>query len=486
MPDWLADSGLKRQGRAQLERYHHSDGASVLRNEDRGRQHGSVHSSSKAQNEKWSARHFKMVGKSVKNGRMVASRLPRHIVDRKVRPLVETALTDTRVVLIVGPRQAGKTTLARQLSKTDRPYITLDDAGALSAARADPVGFVRGIERAVIDEVQRAPELMLAIKESVDRDDTPGRFLLTGSANVATLPAIADSLAGRMATISLLPFAQSEIHSSPGRLLDRLFDGEEPAIEGNVVFGGALIELVVQGGYPEALHRTTPARRSAWLEDYVAQILDRDVRDIANIDQLERLPRLLDVLAEHAGQLVNHSSFGSALGLSSVTAQKYVAVLERLFLVRTLEPWSSNRLSRLIKTPKLHFLDSGLLAALREDEEEALRQDRSRFGALLETFVVSELLKLASWSERRVSFSHYRTKDQDEVDVVIEDRRGRIIGIEVKASATVRPQDFRGLRQLQEAVGDRFVRGLVLHDHDRVTPFGEKLQAAPLSILWSM
>ena len=411
---------------------------------------------------------------------------PRQIIDRKVKPVVESALADTRVVLIVGPRQAGKTTLARQLAGTDRPYITLDDAGALGAARADPVGFIRALDRAVIDEVQRVPELMLAIKESVDRDDQPGRFLLTGSANVATMPAVADSLAGRMATISLLPFAQSEIHSTPGRLLDRLFAGEEPLADGEAVFGAELQALVLRGGYPEALRRSTHARRNAWLEDYVAQILDRDVRDIANIEQLDRLPRLLDVLAEHAGQLVNHSSFGAALGLSSVTAQRYVAILERLFLIRTLKPWSSNRLSRLIKTPKLHFLDSGLLATLREDEDEALMHDRSRFGSLLESFVVSELLKLASWSERRVSFSHYRTKDQDEVDIVIEDRRGRVVGIEVKASATVRPQDFRGLRQLKEVVGKRFVRGLVLHDHDRVTPFEEQLQAAPLSILWSM
>ena len=417
---------------------------------------------------------------------MASSTSSHHLIDRKARPLVETALSDTRVVLVVGPRQAGKTTLARQFAGPDRPYVTLDDAGALSAARADPVGFARGLDRAVIDEVQRVPELMLAIKESVDRNDEPGRFLLTGSANLSTMPLVADSLAGRMATISLLPFAQSEVRSTPGRLLDRIFAGEEPVAAENSPLGDELVALVLRGGYPEALRRTATARRIAWLEDYVSQILDRDVRDIANIDQLDRLPRLLQVLAEHAGQLVNHASFGAALGLSSVTAQKYVAILERLFLVRTLVPWSSNRLSRLIKTPKLHFLDSGLLAALREDEEQALRQDRSRFGAVLESFVVSELLKLASWSERRVSLSHYRTKDQDEVDVVIEDRRGRIVGIEVKASATVRPQDFRGLRQLQEAVGDRFVRGLVLHDHDRVTPFGEKLQAAPLSVLWTM
>lgn len=408
------------------------------------------------------------------------------MIDRRIRPLVETALTDTRVVLIVGPRQAGKTTLARQFAGPHRPYITLDDPGALSAARADPVGFVRGLQSAVIDEVQRVPELMLAIKESVDRHDQPGRFLLTGSANIATLPKIADSLAGRMATISLLPFAQSEIRSTPGLLLDRLFAGEEPSTGTDSLFGDELVTLVLRGGYPEVLRRAVPARRTAWLEDYVTQILDRDVRDIANIDQLDRLPRLLQVLAEHAGQLVNHSSFGAALGLSSVTAQKYVAVLERLFLVRTLAPWSSNRLSRLIKTPKLHFLDTGLLATLREDDEEKLRKDRSRFGALLESFVFAELLKLASWSERRLIFSHYRTKEHDEVDIVIEDRRGRVIGIEVKASATVRPQDFRGLRQLQEAVGERFVRGLVLHDHDRVTPISEKLQAAPLSVLWSM
>ncbi|MBY3239440.1 ATP-binding protein [Rhizobium laguerreae] len=407
-------------------------------------------------------------------------------IERKARPIVEAALADTRVVLISGPRQAGKTTLARQFADGNRPYITLDDAGTLNAAKSDPTGFIRGVDRAVIDEVQRAPDLMLAIKESVDRDEKPGRFLLTGSANLATVPGIADSLAGRMAVVSLLPFAQSEILSTPGRLLDGLFAGDEPTTSEGAVFGDDLMNVVLKGGYPEVLRRSTPARRTAWLEDYVSLILDRDVRDIANIDQLDRLPRLLDVLAEHSGQLVNHSSFGSALGLSSVTAQKYVAILERLFLVRTIAPWSNNRLSRLVKTPKLHFVDTGLLASLREDDLETLRRDRTRFGALLESFVVSELLKLASWSERRLTFSHYRTKDQDEVDVVIEDRRGRIVGIEVKASATVKSDDFKGLRQLQEAVGERFIRGLVLHDHDRVTPFGEKLHAAPLSILWSM
>lgn len=406
------------------------------------------------------------------------------LIERRVGPHVETALSDTRVVLIAGPRQAGKTTLARQFAGAGRPYLTLDDAATLQAARTDPVGFIRGLKRAVIDEVQRAPELMLAIKESVDTDQEPGRFLLTGSANLATVPAIADSLAGRMAVIPLLPFAQCELAGTPGDFLDRLFAGDDLQLASEPVTGKALTDIVLRGGYPEVVRRSQPARRKAWLEDYVSLILDRDVRDIANIDQLDRLPRLLDVLAEHAGQLTNHSSFGAALGLSSVTAQKYVAILERLFLVRTLPPWSTNRLTRLIKTPKLHFLDTGLLGALRDTDADDVLSDRTRFGPVLESFVVSEIFKLAAWSERRLTFSHYRTKDQDEVDLVIEDRRGRVIGIEVKAAATVRQQDLRGLRQLQEAVGDRFVHGIVLHDHDRITPFGEKLHAMPLSSLW--
>ena len=410
---------------------------------------------------------------------------PSGTIARHAQSRISTALQDTRVVLVVGPRQAGKTTLARLYANSDRPYLTLDDPATLAAARADPAGFVRGLTSAVIDEVQRAPDLLLAIKESVDKDQAPGRFLLTGSTNLMALPVVADSLAGRLAVITLLPFAQAELAGTPGDLLDRLFDGDALPPAENPVVGDALMARVLQGGYPEALRRTSASRRQAWLEDYVALILDRDVRDIANIDQLDRMPRLLDVLAAHAGQLVNHSSYGAALGLTAPTAQKYVGILERLFLLRQVPPWSHNAVSRLTKTPKLHFLDAGLLAALRGDTAAQLQKDRTGYGPLLESFVVSEVLKLATWSDQRLRISHFRTKDQDEVDLVIEDRRGRVIGIEVKASATVRPQDLRGLRQLQAAVGDKFVHGLVLHDHDRITPFDEKLHAVPVSILWA-
>lgn len=407
------------------------------------------------------------------------------LIPRRASSLVETALGDTRVVLVAGPRQAGKTTLARQFTGTGRPYLTLDDAGTLQSARADPVGFVRGLDEGVIDEVQRAPDLMLAVKESVDRDPRPGRFLLTGSANVAALPTVADSLAGRMEVITLLPFAQAELRGTPGRFLDRVFAGGGLPAPGDALVGDALVEAVLRGGYPEAVRRATEARRRSWQDDYVRLILDRDVRDIASIDQLDRLPRLLEVLAEHAGQLVNQSAFGAALGLSSLTASRYVAILERLYLVRTVPPWSTNRLSRLVKTPKLHFIDTGLLGALRDANAEEIRADRTRFGPLLESFVVSEVLKLVGWSETPIRLSHFRTKEGEEVDLVLEDRRGRVVGIEVKSAATVRPTDFAGLRKLQDAVGAKFVHGLVLHDHDRVTPFGERLHAAPVSMLWS-
>lgn len=405
-------------------------------------------------------------------------------VPRHVQRKVETALSDTRVVLIAGPRQAGKTTLARLFTNAARPYITLDDPATLLSAREDPTGFIRGLKGAVIDEVQRAPDLLLALKESVDLDPSPGRFLLTGSTNLMAMPQVADSLAGRLEVISLLPFAQAELAGTPGDLLEKLFNGEGLPPVVNAVTGAALLDRVLKGGYPEALRRTSASRRQAWLEDYVALILDRDVRDIAQIDQLDRLPRLLNVLAAHAGQLVNHSSYGAALGLSVPTAQKYVGILERLFLMRLVPPWSHNAVSRLTKTPKLHFLDTGLLAALNDTTIHQAQTDRTRYGPLLENFVVSEVLKLSSWSDRRLRISHFRTKEQDEVDLVIEDRRGNVIGIEVKASATVRPNDLRGLRQLQAATGDKFVQGLVLHDHDRITPFGERLHAAPVSLLW--
>jgi predicted AAA+ superfamily ATPase len=245
--------------------------------------------------------------------------------------------------------------------------------------------------------------------------------------------------------------------------------------------GAELVEVVLSGGYPEAIARKSWSRRQDWYLAYIDAVVQRDVRDIASVDQLDRMPRLLRVLAEHSGQLVNHAGAGAAIGLNHVTTQKYTGIFEQLFLLRALPPWQSNALSRLVKSPKLHFLDAGLLSALRGVTPERVARDRQLLGPILETFVFSELLKIAGWSGQRFNFSHYRDKDQAEVDIVIEDRRGRIVGVEVKASATVTASDFRGLKRLSEAAGDQFALGVVLHDHHQTIPFGERLWAAPLS-----
>ncbi len=401
-------------------------------------------------------------------------------VERRIRD----ALTDTRVVLLVGPRQSGKTTLAQKLAGKDMVFLTLDNATTLDSARTDPVGFVRGLDRAVIDEIQRAPDLLLAIKESVDNDPRPGRFLLTGSSNLMTLPCVADSLAGRMETVRLLPLAQSEILGNQPSFFRDVFSDRTPAVSEAIV-GDDLIERVLAGGYPEGLARRSPVRRERWYLDYVDAILQRDLQDVAQIDRAQQMPRLLRVLAQHAGQLVNYSGIGAPLGINHVTTRKYASALESLFLTMTLPPWYTNDLKRLIKTPKLHFLDSGLLAALRDLSLARLRSERELFGSLLETFVLAELLKLASWSDDRLAFAHFRDKQQNEVDIVVENRQGRVLGIEVKASATVTNSDFAGLRRLAEGSGDRFAMGLVLHDHDKTIPFGEHMYAAPISSLWA-
>ncbi len=404
--------------------------------------------------------------------------------DRYAKNKIQDALTDTRVVLISGPRQSGKTTLATEIAADDIPFFTLDDATVLEAAKNDPVGFLRGLDRAVIDEVQRAPDLLLSIKTEVDRDKSPGRFLLTGSANLMTVPLVADSLAGRMEVVKLLPLSQSEIVGAKSTFLENAFQGISPTVE-DAVLGDDLIEIVLAGGYPEAIARTRWNRKQDWYQGYVDAIVQRDVRDVAQIEQLAIMPRLLAMLAEHSGQLVNYSSIGSAINLNHVTTQKYVGVFESLFIVHTLQPWFTNKLKRLTKSPKLHFFDSGLLAALRGISPDVVRKNKTSFGPVLETFVFSELQKIAVWTEQRCSFSHFRDKDKNEVDIVVENKRGEVVGIEVKSSATVTSYDFSGMRKLEQACGEKFIQGLVLYDHDQVVPFGNKMLAAPLSSLWS-
>lgn len=413
--------------------------------------------------------------------------IARHVADR-----LQVALQDTPAVLINGPRQCGKTTLVQQFAQ-GMSYITLDDPGMLSAAQQDPVGLLRQIDRAVIDEVQRAPQLLLALKMSIDQDRRPGRFLLTGSANILALPQIADSLAGRMEVHTLMPLSQAELQGRPNDFLQRAQGQSWPVSHPSWVYPAVMdaknelhagaIGNALAGGYPEMRLRPSVTRRQAWAKAYIQTVVERDVQDIAQVEHLSQIPYLLDIAAAHCGQLFNASQIGGQLMLDTRTLDKYLGVLEKLFLVQRLPAWGRNELNRLIKTPKLHFLDAGLQATLTRLTPDMLITHRERWGATLETWVYAELRKALALSDEAWYLSHYRDKDQVEVDFVLENPQRQLIGIEVKAAATVQVQDFKGLRKLQAQTGADFLTGIVLYDGAHALPFGPGLWAVPLAAL---
>ena len=408
---------------------------------------------------------------------------PSPLYSRLIAARVAEALTDTPVVLIAGPRQAGKTTLVRQMANQGLRYLTLDDELTRLAAKEDPVGMIRSLDRAIIDEIQRAPQLLLAIKKTVDEDRRPGRFLLTGSANLLTLPSVADSLAGRMETLTLLPLSQSEMHGTTLNWLDSAFAGVLPKVSTPVV-GEALVEAVLRGGYPEAVSRATPRRRTTWARQYIDAIIQRDIRDVAGVDRLDQLPRFLQALAQVSGQMCNYTQLGGQIGLDHKTAARYVSVFEQMYLLKRVEVWARNRLNRVVKTPKVQFIDSGLLSTLIDLTPAIAAQDRSRFGHVLETFVYGELLKHATSADGDYQLLYYRDHDQFEVDVVVENAGGQLVGVEIKAAASVGTSDLRGLKRLASMAGDQFKLGVILYDGTETLPLGNRIWAAPISSLW--
>lgn len=408
------------------------------------------------------------------------------MLNRHLSSRVRDAAADTPVVFLQGARQTGKSTLLKALLEEQGGprYVTLDDPSMAASARADPVGFLAGLGgRAAIDEVQACPELFGAIKLDVDRNRTPGRYLLSGSANALVVPELARALTGRVELLTLRGFSQGEIAGVREDFVDWIFSGQPPTDELEGVRN--LPARITTGGFPEIVARRGAERRAAWFDSYVATLLQRDVRDLAQIEGLGQLPDLIRLCAARSGSLMNHAEFSRTLGLPQTTLKRYFTLLEAVFLVQRVPAWSANLGKRLVRTPKLYLLDTGLACHLQGFTAESWEDANTRRGPLLENFVFSELDKQLGWARTRATLHHYRSHGGDEVDFLLEDARGRIAAIEVKASASVSTSDVAPIRKLSAELGERFVRGVVLYAGREVVPFARNVHALPLSALWT-
>jgi predicted AAA+ superfamily ATPase len=409
------------------------------------------------------------------------------MIQRCLTPLVAEALTDTPVVLLLGARQVGKSTLAKAIleSHPEGRFLSLDDPAVRRAAEVDPMGFVaqsKGLT--VLDEIQLAPHLFREIKAQVDKDRRPGRFLLTGSANVLVLPKLSESLAGRVELITLEGLSQSEIFGHSSNLVDRLFNEGPLPLQHLELDRDAMIAAILAGGFPEARGRAAGRRRSQWFESYLQTLLQRDVRDLSQIEGITQLPRILELLSVRSAGLLNLAELSRTLGIPLNTLKRYLILLEALFILNTLPAWNSHLGKRLVKAPKLMLRDTGLMAHLMGAELDRLKSDPDLLGGLLETFVVGEVRKQIGWSQNRIKLFHYRTLPGQEVDLLLERADGRVVGLEVKSRASIQPKDFKGLQNLSETLGDAFHRGVVLYTGTEVLPFGPKMWAVPVSSLW--
>ena len=406
---------------------------------------------------------------------------------RHIAPVVAEALDDTPVVVLIGARQTGKSTLCQQLLNEglfDAQLITFDDVTILAAAQTNPLAFLRGLgQHVILDEIQRVPTLLLSIKKLIDEDRQGRRFILTGSADVMVLPQVADSLAGRIEIHHLWPLSQDEIRGTRANFLTNLTT-KEACRANEPMAWERIIPTIQRGGYPEAVAREKGSRRAKWFESYLLSVLQKDIRELANIEGLIQLPNVLHLLAVRVGSTLNMSDISRLSGIKNTTLKRYLALLEHVFLIVRIPAWTPNAEGQYVKSPKIYVNDTGLLSHLRGEDTQSLLENRSVAGAFLENFVVMEILKQLSWSEQSWKLYHFSIHKGAEVDLVLENKRKQLFGIEIKAAASLKEADFKGLKQLAALAPDKFRRGVVFYSGEQVVSFGDKLYAVPLSCLW--
>jgi predicted AAA+ superfamily ATPase len=409
------------------------------------------------------------------------------VIERQIRARIVEALGDTRVVMVMGARQVGKSTLCESIAEGEHPAATMsmDDKGTRETAQSDPTGFLAGFDGPVfIDEVQRVPDLILAIKRVVDRDQTPGRFLLSGSANILSSRKVQEALTGRIELLRLWPFAQAELEHSTGNLVDALFAGDVPRVRNAPIGRAAFAPRAAAGGYPEAQARGG-RRRDRWFASHLTTTFERDIRAIADLQKGHEMRQLLLVLAARSANLLRYASIAKALEIDQKTVKSYVELLQAIFLVQTLPAWRPSFLGRAVHAPKVYITDSGLLAHLLGADENRIARDDRVTGVALETFVAMEVMKHASWSDVDPRIFHFRDRWGGEVDLVLEDRSGRIVAIEVKARASFSQKDTAVLAKLRDYLGEQFTAGVIIHTGEQTIPAGDRLWALPVSGLWA-
>lgn len=412
------------------------------------------------------------------------------MIKRNIFKNLIDAISDTPVVLVTGARQTGKSTLVTHIHENSQPrkYITLDILSTFDSARTDPEGFIQSLKGpVVIDEIQRVPELLLPIKVAVDLHREAGRFILTGSANILMLPKVSESLTGRIEIMTLYPFSQSELHSVEQSFADRLYESDN--FEAFMSLPSAptpfaLKEMIIKGGYPEMQTRVNPARQRAWFNSYITTLVERDIKDFANIENSSDISRLLALLAAHSGGLRHHAELSRILEIPQTTLKRYIHLISAAHLVEEIPAWSNNFGKRVVRSPKLMLSDTGLISYFLGINTQRLDKDPILYGRLFECFVILELLKQCSWSQSNAKCYHFRTTSGQEVDIILEYPTGEIVGIEIKSRATVTSNDFKWLKTLQEDVGKTFLRGIVFYTGDKIIPFGENMLAIPVHMLW--